>query len=140
MFSRKANKVKLIIGEGSKITGDVEAAGAIIIDGTIIGQITAEKAVVGEKAYVRGDIAAGAIIIEGKIDGSLRGKDRVELGATAHVVGDIYTSRLSVMEGAVFHGSSYMVLTDYLEQDDKKPLGQTEDSKIVELFVKEKSG
>ncbi len=140
MFNRRANRLKLVIGEGSKITGDVEALGTIIIDGTIIGQVTGEKAVLGEKAYVQGDIVAGSIIMEGKIEGNLRGKERVELGATGHVVGDIYTSRLSIMEGAVFHGRSYMIQTDYLERNEPVPAGQAEDGKIVELFAKEKSG
>lgn len=139
MFSRKADRLKLVIGEGSKITGNIEALGTIILDGTVVGHVIGEKAIVGEKAYVKGDVVANNIIMAGKIDGCLKGKERVELRATSKVCGDIYTSRLSVMEGAIFQGASYMIQPDQTEQDQSKPSGQHDDSKVVELFLKEKS-
>ena len=138
MFNRKADRLKLVLGEGSKITGDIEALGTIIIDGTIVGHVVGEKAILGEKAYIKGDVAANNIIMGGKIDGSLKGKERVELRATGQVFGDIHTSRLSIMEGAIFHGKSYMIKTERVEQEEKKPAGQPDDGKVVELFIKEK--
>lgn len=140
MFNRKADRLKLVLGESSIITGDIEALGTIIVDGTVVGHILGEKVILGEKAHVRGNIAAKSIIVGGKIDGYLKGKERVELKATAQVIGDIITSRLSVVEGAVFHGTSCMMQMDPLEQDEKKPAGQTDDGKVVELFVKDKTG
>lgn len=140
MFNRKADRLKLVLGESSKITGDIEALGTIIVDGTVVGHIMGEKVILGAKAYVRGDIAANTIIVGGKIDGCLKGKERIELKTTAQVLGDIYTSRLSIVEGAIFQGTSSMVQSDPLEQDTKKPAGQTDDGKIVELFVKDRTG
>jgi cytoskeletal protein CcmA (bactofilin family) len=140
MFSRKADRLKLVIGEGSKITGNVEALGTIILDGTVIGHIIGEKAIVGEKAYVKGDVVANNIIMAGKIDGCLKGKERVELRATGKVCGDIFTSRLSITEGAVFHGMSFMIQPDQAEHEESKPSAQHDESKVVELFLKEKSG
>jgi len=35
MFSKKADRLKLILGENSKITGHVESAGTILIEGHI---------------------------------------------------------------------------------------------------------
>jgi len=138
MFNRKADRLKLVLGEGSKITGDIEALGTIIVDGTIIGHVIGEKAILGEKAYIKGDVVANNIIMGGKIDGSLKGKERVELRATGQVFGDIHTSRLSIMEGAIFQGKSYMIQTERVEQEEKRPAGQPDDGKVVELFIKEK--
>jgi cytoskeletal protein CcmA (bactofilin family) len=116
MFNRKANRLKLVIGEGSKITGDIEALGTIVLDGTVVGHMMGEQVIIGEKAYVKGDIVANNIILAGKIDGCLKGKERVELCATGKVYGDIYTMRLSVMEGAIFHGQSSMIQADHIDQ------------------------
>jgi cytoskeletal protein CcmA (bactofilin family) len=140
MFNRRADRLKLVIGEGSTITGDVESLGTVIVNGTIIGHIAGEKAVLGEKAFVKGDITAKSVIMEGRIEGSLRGKELVEIGATGKVIGDIYASRLSIMEGAVFQGKCCMIQNESPEQQEKMPAGQFEDGKVVELFVKEKSG
>lgn len=139
MFNRKADKLKLVLGESSKITGDIEALGTIIVDGTVFGHIMGEKVILGRKAYVKGNIAANGIIVGGKIDGFLKGKDRVELKATAQVLGDIYTSRLSVVEGAVFHGTSSMIQVDQIEHDEKKPAGQPDEGKVVELVFRDKT-
>jgi cytoskeletal protein CcmA (bactofilin family) len=140
MFNRKANRLKLVIGEGSKITGDIEALGTIVLDGTVIGHVMGEQVILGEKAYVKGDIVANNIILAGKIDGCLKGKERVELRATGKVCGDIYTTSLSVMEGAIFQGVSYMIQPDRVEQEESKPTSQHDDHKVVEFFVKEKTG
>ncbi|MFH1079812.1 MAG: polymer-forming cytoskeletal protein [Pseudomonadota bacterium] len=139
MFNRKADRLKLVLGEGSKITGDIEALGTIIIDGTVVGHVIGEKAILGEKAYIKGDVTANNIIMGGKIDGNLKGKERVELRATGQVLGDIHTSRLSIMEGAIFHGKSYMIQTERAEKEEKMPAGQSDDGKVVELFIKEKT-
>jgi cytoskeletal protein CcmA (bactofilin family) len=140
MFNRKADRLKLVLGESSKITGDIEALGTIIVDGTVIGHIMGEKVILGEKAYVRGNIDAYSIIVGGKIDGCLKGKERVELRAVAQVIGDIFTSRLSIVDGAIFHGQSSMIQADRVEQNENKPEGQPEEGKVVELFFKDKTG
>jgi cytoskeletal protein CcmA (bactofilin family) len=142
MFNRKSDRLRLILGESSKITGDVEALGTIIVDGTIIGHVKGEKVILGDKACVRGDIAANNIIIGGMVEGQLKGKERVELRATGRVRGDIFTHRLSVTEGAVFNGTSYM---DQMEQTDQvepaeKKTDEPGERKVLELLFKGKSG
>ncbi len=141
MFSKKTDRLRLIIGESSKISGDVEALGTIIVDGSIIGHVTGGKVILGEKACVRGNISASHIVIGGMAEGQLTGKERVELRATGRVHGDIFTPRLSVTEGAVFNGSSYM---DKLEQTESEPAEKRADEpserKVLELLFKGKSG
>lgn len=137
MFNRKADRLKLILGESSKITGDVEALGTIIVDGTILGNVTGEKIILGEKACVKGNIVANAIIVGGEIDGDLTGKERVEIQSTGRVRGDLFTTRLAIMEGAVFNGTSYM--DQAADREEKKP-GDAGEKKILELLFKDKTG
>ena len=138
MFNRKSDRLKLILGESSKITGDVEALGTIIVDGTIIGHVTGEKVILGEKAYVKGNITANSINIGGKIDGHLKGKERVELRATGRVSGDIFTVRLSIMEGAIFNGTSYMDQASQIDQEENKP-AEPRERKVLELLFRDKT-
>ena len=138
MFNKKSDRLKLILGESSKITGDVEALGTIIVDGTIIGHVTGEKVILGEKAYVKGNIAAKSIVIGGKIDGHLKGKERVELRATGRVSGDIFTIRLSMTEGAVFNGTSFMDQVGQIDQEETTP-AEPRERKVLELLFKDKT-
>ena len=130
MFSKKADRLKLLLGENSKITGDVESPGTVFVEGCIIGNVLGGKVILSDKAYVRGDIAANSIIVGGKIDGHLKGKERVELKATGQVFGDIMTIRLSISEGAIFNGTAHM------EEAEIKPAKKSE-NKVVEFFSKE---
>jgi cytoskeletal protein CcmA (bactofilin family) len=132
MFNnRKADKLDLVIGESSKITGFVESAGTILIEGTIIGNLHGNKVILGEKSYVKGDISANNISIAGKIEGQLKGRDSIEVKATGHISGDMVTKHLSMMKGAIFNGMSSM---------DSAGQGQGEetDKKVVEFAAKER--
>jgi cytoskeletal protein CcmA (bactofilin family) len=131
MFNRKSDKLELILGKNSKITGDVESAGRILIEGIIIGTIHGEKVILGEKSYVKGDILANSISIAGKIEGRLKGRKSIEVKPTGRVSGNIITRKLSIMEGAIFNGMSLM---DDAEQ------GQIEetDKNVIEFAAKER--
>lgn len=108
MFIRKADKLKMLVGENSKVTGDVESPGTILVEGTILGNVQAEKIILGEKAYIRGDISANCISIAGKIEGHLLGTENIEIKSTAQISGDILTKSISMMDGAIFNGMCHM--------------------------------
>ena len=123
MFHKNTEKLESLIGSNSTFKGDVETKGTIRIDGTMEGNVTADWVVVGEKAHVRGDIVSRGIIVGGRIDGNLRAKEIVEIRSKGQVFGEIHTSKLTVVEGAVFDGRSSM---------------HKEESNVVELMTKEK--
>jgi cytoskeletal protein CcmA (bactofilin family) len=132
MFTnRKSDKLDLVIGENSKITGHVESAGTILIEGTIIGNLNGNKVILGERSYVKGDISANNISIAGKIEGQMKGKESIEVKATGHVSGDVVTKHLSMMKGAIFNGMSNM---DDGDQSQSEETGK----KVVEFAAKER--
>ena len=108
MFTRKSDKLEMVLGENSKITGDVESTGTVLVEGTITGNIQGEKVILGEKAYVKGDIHANAISLAGKMEGHIRGNESVEIKGTGRITGDIFTKSLSMMDGAIFNGACRM--------------------------------
>jgi cytoskeletal protein CcmA (bactofilin family) len=130
MFHKRADKLHLVLGENSKITGNVESPGTVFIDGTIIGNVDGAKVILGEHSYITGNIKAGAIIVGGKIDGHLTGTDKVEIKATGHITGDITTKTLSIAEGGIFNGASRM-------EADAENTAEKTNSKIVEFLSKE---
>jgi cytoskeletal protein CcmA (bactofilin family) len=108
MFKRKTDKVEMVLGENSKVTGDVESLGTILLEGTVLGNLKGEKVILGEKAYIQGDISANQISIAGKIEGHLLGKESVVIMGTARINGDIFTRSISMMDGAIFNGMCHM--------------------------------
>ena len=123
MFHRNTEKLESLVGSSSTFKGDVDTKGTIRIDGTVEGNVSADWVVIGEKAHVRGDISSRGIVVGGKIDGNLRAKEIVEIRSKGQVCGEIHTSKLTIIEGAVFEGRSSM---------------QREESNVVELLTKEK--
>lgn len=125
MFHKNTEKLESLVGSNSTFKGDIDTKGTLRIDGVIEGNINADWVVIGEKAHVRGDIHSRGIVVGGKIDGNLRAKEIVEIRSKGQVCGEIHTSKLTIIEGAVFDGRSSM---------------HREEAKVVELLSKEKAG
>ena len=87
------------------LTGDLDTAGSLRIDGRLNGSIRrADTVVLGAGASVMGDISAREVIIGGTLTGNVHATDRVELQPTAIVTGDIVTQVVLVQEGGVVNG------------------------------------
>jgi cytoskeletal protein CcmA (bactofilin family) len=104
LFSKKTEKLESFIGLNSDFRGDLNIKGELRIDGFINGLVKADSVVLGEKATVKGDITAKKIIVEGKVEGNLKAKEIVEIKSTGKVLGEIFTNKLSIMEGGVLNG------------------------------------
>ena len=112
MFS-KAEKAKTtpipvrsvpsLVSTDLEITGDLKTPGEVQLDGTIEGDITCAKLIVGEKACITGLVEADEVVIRGKIIGQIKAHSG-ELAKTAHVVGDIWHDILAVDAGAFLEG------------------------------------
>jgi cytoskeletal protein CcmA (bactofilin family) len=108
MFNRNTGKLESFIGANSDFKGDLDVKGTLRIDGVLAGNVNADWVILGEKAILKGDVSARGIIVAGRIEGNLRAKEIVEVKPKGHVSGDIYTSKLTVVEGGVFDGKSKM--------------------------------
>ena len=92
-----------IVSADLEIVGNLTTSGEVHLDGTIEGDVTCEKLMVGEKARVIGRVQANEVVIRGKIIGNVKAKN-VELAKTAHVVGDIWHDTLAIDSGAFLEG------------------------------------
>jgi cytoskeletal protein CcmA (bactofilin family) len=100
----RSTGVPTIISADMAIRGNVNSSGEVQLDGTLDGDIKAVSLIVGEKASVKGEIACDSVTVRGRVEGGIRAR-QVSLAATAHIVGDILHSSLSVESGAHFEGN-----------------------------------
>ena len=98
-----------IIGAGTTIIGDIESAGDIRIDGTLIGNIIAKaKILIGPDGIIEGSINGKQADVLGKITGQVSIQEVLQLRGRCNVDGDIFAGRLEVEPTATFNGSCHM--------------------------------
>ena len=115
MFRKKVHTLEVIIGLQSNITGSLTTTGVARIDGCVEGSIRADWLIIGDTGTVKGDVITRGTIVAGKIEGNIRSDDMVEIKTKGTVEGDIYTTKLSISEGACFEGRSFMRRAPELE-------------------------
>jgi cytoskeletal protein CcmA (bactofilin family) len=98
-----------IIGNGTKINGDITSNGDVRIDGQLKGNITISgRLVLGASATIEGDVQAANAEIMGEIKGKVSIAETLSLKATAKILGDIVTAKLAIESGANFTGTCNM--------------------------------
>jgi len=108
IFRKRRESLELIIGPASSVTGSLSTPGVARIDGKVEGTIAADWLIVGETGYVKGDALTRGTMVAGRMEGTIRAKERVEIGPHGIVEGNIYTTTLRISEGACVDGHSYM--------------------------------
>lgn len=115
MFGKKQPRLETLIGPDTTLHGELKSSGTVRIDGTLEGNLNAEWVIIGEDGTVQGDVTAKGMVIGGKVTGNIRSSQMVEIKQKGEVIGEIYTTNLIIMEGAVFEGHSYMQRSRELE-------------------------
>ncbi len=126
MFSKETDKLETFLGMNSSLKGVLNVSGTLRVDGTVEGQLFADYVILGESAEVKGEIKAKQILIGGKMDGNVRAEELVEIKSKGKVLGDIFTPKLAIIEGAEFDGKVAM----------KKVETKKEEGKVIELELK----
>ncbi len=98
-----------IIAQGTKIVGDIASQGPFRIDGTVEGNVkTSGKVVVGKSGLIKGTLQGENADFEGKFSGKLILSGTLSLKSTAHIEGEVHTSKLAVEPGATFNATCSM--------------------------------
>ncbi|MDB6078338.1 MAG: polymer-forming cytoskeletal [Akkermansiaceae bacterium] len=96
-----------VLSSDVDIKGTVKFTNDLVVDGKIEGEIQSEgNLVVGENARLKAEIKTATVVVYGKVHGNITATDRVELKASAEVVGDIKAKTLSMEPGSIFVGKS----------------------------------
>jgi cytoskeletal protein CcmA (bactofilin family) len=91
---------------GPELVGEIHFREMLRVNGFVAGKISSEKGtlIVGAEARIDADIQAAVVSIGGTVNGNVTGYERVELGPTAIITGNISAGSLEIRPGAVFHG------------------------------------
>ncbi len=102
-----AGATRNVLSTDVEIKGTVKFTNDLVVDGRIEGEIHSDgNLTVGENARIKAEIKTATVVVYGKVHGNLTATDRVELKASAEVVGDIKAKTLSIEAGAIFVGKS----------------------------------
>lgn len=101
----EATRNKTVLGPDCKISGEL----TLDNDAVIMGQFTGTLRVTGmleltESSQINGTIIAGTLRMGGKAEADVVAEHGCELMPGAQLLGQLYTSHLNVIEGAVFQG------------------------------------
>ena len=93
------------VAEGSRITGDLETAGPLVVCGAVMGDGRIGGALhMAVTAQWQGEIHAQAAVVAGRISGRLVLEDKLEVAATAVIRADIVARTIAIARGAVIEG------------------------------------
>ncbi|TAG08879.1 MAG: polymer-forming cytoskeletal protein [Verrucomicrobia bacterium] len=96
-----------VLSSDVEIHGTVKFSNDLVVDGKIEGEIASDgNLTIGENARIKAEIKTATVVVYGKIHGNITAMDRVDLKASAEVVGDIKAKILTIEAGAVFVGKS----------------------------------
>jgi cytoskeletal protein CcmA (bactofilin family) len=95
------------IGRRLVVIGDVSSHEDLTIEGRVQGQVSVSGATltIGAEAHVDADVRAARVVVLGHLRGSVAATERVELGASSSVHGDMHADQIVIGEGAHFTGN-----------------------------------
>lgn len=107
-----------IISEGMEIQGNINTVGSIRLDGKVYGDVkSGGNITIGETGEIHGNIQAKSITNGGLLIGSAIIDEKITLESKSKLKGDIAGRILVIEEGAVFIGTSSMLINDAVKNE-----------------------
>ena len=107
----KEGRLSGFVGHGTVLTGETHFQMMLRVDGHLTGTVTSDGGtlIVGTNGQVDANVSVGVATVNGIINGDVVASEKIQLGRTARVMGNIATPRLVIEEGAVFEGGCSMI-------------------------------
>lgn len=124
MFNKnKQPAIRSLIAETTEITGNIQFADGMRVDGVIHGDVKAQDGVpsmllISETARITGMVVADHIILNGTVKGPVHARQMLELQSKARIEGDVEYTALEMHQGALISGQ----LRPLLDIDEKPTL------------------
>ena len=112
MFGSKQRKhgvIDTLVGTNSRVNGDLHFSGGCHIDGRVKGSVSADTdsdsaLSISEDGTVEGGVKVPYVVLNGIVRGDVVASQRVELGPTARVIGNVYYNLIEMAIGAEING------------------------------------
>jgi cytoskeletal protein CcmA (bactofilin family) len=107
--SRRDGTNKIMLAPGDSLEGKLTYNGHMTVQGQAQGEfrITGNFEV-GNGAIVKALVEGSNVTIKGDVEGMLTARDKLTLGKSAKLNGDITVKRLQIDDGASFNGHVHM--------------------------------
>lgn len=100
----KAETQTVILGP-TTIRGEIQGDENIVVEGRLEGKIELTKdLIVKNTGIVKAEVKVNNAVVEGVVVGNIKALEKVEISSTGRMVGDIYSKRVVIQEGAAFKG------------------------------------
>jgi cytoskeletal protein CcmA (bactofilin family) len=132
----KEGRLSGFVGHGTTLTGETEFHAMLRVDGHLIGTVSSEAGtlIIGTNGQVDANIMVAAAMINGTVNGDIVASEKLQLGRTARVMGNIHSPRLIIEEGAILEGSCSMLKArETQEEEAVAAAAQYEEPEIVML-------
>ena len=111
MFTRDSRQPRIdtLIGKSARVSGDVDFQGGLHLDGRVTGNVRSDDSPdstlsVSETGSVEGTVQVPNVMLSGTVRGDIHARERVVLGATARVEGNVYYGIIEMTLGAQIIG------------------------------------
>ncbi len=107
----KEGRLSGFVGNGTVLTGETTFDSMLRVDGHLKGQVTSNNGtlVIGSTGQVDAGISVSTALVNGAVNGDIVATEKLTLGRSARVVGDIMAPRLVIEDGAILEGKCSMV-------------------------------
>ena len=96
------------IGQGIRIKGEVSGTEDLFVDGFVEGKLNLAAdccLTVGPNGNVKADLVAREIVVRGKVEGKVIARDKLQIGSTGEITGEVQTGRPVIEDGATLRGT-----------------------------------
>lgn len=133
----KEGRLSGFVGHGTTLTGETEFHAMLRVDGHLVGSVSSESGtlIIGTQGQVDANVAVAAAMVNGNVNGDIVASEKLQLGRTARVMGNIQTPRLIIEEGAILEGSCSMLKARETQEEEAvataSQYGQTGQSSLL---------
>lgn len=106
-FSDSSRPAAATIGQGIRIKGEVSGTEDLFVDGIVEGKLNLAAnccLTIGPNGNIKADLLAREIIVRGKVEGKVIARDKLQIGSTGEINGEVQTGRLAIEDGATLRG------------------------------------
>jgi len=106
---RLSKRFETLIGQTTRVQGDLDFSGGLHLDGRIMGNVRAPDASgstlsISEAGCVEGSVEVPNVVLNGTVKGDIHARERLILGAQAKVQGNVHYGVIEMSLGAQIQG------------------------------------
>lgn len=98
-----------VIGRGTRLKGEIEAGGDVIVEGEVEASIHAATMRIARGGSVQGEVHAANAEVRGRFEGTLQVRECLTVAGEGHVSGTIRYGELNVEKGGRITGDIALV-------------------------------